>query len=142
MRIPSQDGICIALWLYNHFTSDDVEHNYEIDMEMHGSTVQNSDNLSTVICGNWLTESSADHTSEHVALDYHLNDGEFHTFRMDWHTGDEARVEYYVDGKLICTIRENVPDNEMYFNIGLWFPKNWCGEPTFEQDFAVVSSFT
>jgi hypothetical protein len=138
MRIPSQDGICIALWLYNNFDGN----NYEIDMEMHGSTLQNSDGLSTVICGNWLTENSADHTSEHVDLGYALNDGEFHTFRMDWHTGDNARVEYYVDGVCISTITTNIPDNQMYFNIGLWFPKNWCGEPTFEQDFAVVKTFT
>jgi hypothetical protein len=148
MRIPSQDGICIALWLYNNFTTDDeIDHNYEIDMEMHGTAVKdgalrNDGNLSTVLCSTWLTESEDDHTYQYAPVGYNLNDGEFHTFRMDWHTGDDARVEYYVDGNLLCTITENVPDNEMYFNIGLWFPKGWCGEPTFEQDFAVVSSFT
>ena len=63
-------------------------------------------------------------------------DGEFHTYRFDWHTGSESeepRVEYYFDGELTYTSREYIPTNESRFWLGLWFPKGWAGEPDFEQ---------
>ena len=65
----------------------------------------------------------------------------FHTYRFDWHTGDEnetPRVEYYFDGELIHTATEYIPTNESRFWLGLWFPKGWAGSPDFEQTDLVV----
>lgn len=143
MKIPSYNGICTSIWLYNYIASGDqsvLDGNYEIDIEMHGTAEGYDGNLSQVLCTNWITE--RDYESNYYNLGYWLNDGQFHAFRIDWHTGETPRVEYYVDGVLIATQYNCVPDNEMYFNIGCWFPENWCGSPEFETDYMVVKSFS
>ncbi len=145
MTVPAFNGICTAVWLYNHFPNEagGENHNYEIDIEVHGTAADedgsliNSGNLRSVTCTSWLTETVYD--SEVVDLNKALNDGNFHTFRFDWHSD---RIEYYVDGALIYTSTECIPSNEMYFNIGCWFPNGWCGEPDFETDYITVKSFT
>lgn len=142
MKVPSANGICTSMWLYNWFGDNS---NHEIDIELHGTAFRgdgslvNDTNLLSVLCSSWITEQ--DITNRNVVIGKPLADGEFHTFRFDWHTGDDARVEYYVDGELVMTINDNVPTNEMYFNIGCWFPREWCGQPDFETDTMVVRSF-
>lgn len=54
-----------------------------------------------------------------------VDDGEWHDYRFDWHTGDtdeEARVEFYVDGELLYTSFERIPTNASRLWLGLWFP--------------------
>ncbi|MCM1289897.1 MAG: glycoside hydrolase family 16 protein [Corallococcus sp.] len=153
MKIPSFNGICTSMWLYNNFVGADGRvHNYEIDIEIHGTAVvngkllgmdngsKNIGNLATPLFTTWVTEQS--YTSEYKNVGYNLADGNFHTYRIDWHTGNDARVEYYIDGVLVVTQYTNVPTNEMYVNIGCWFPYQWCGEADFETDCAVVKYFT
>lgn len=142
MKIPAFNGICTSIWLFNYVKStvEGVDNdNYEIDIEVHGSTDGNDGNLSKPLFSTWLTERN--HTSTYKDVGYNLADGKFHSFRIDWHTGENPYIEYYIDGVLILTYTEKVPTNEMYFNIGCWFPNNWCGQPNFETDFAVVKSF-
>ncbi len=146
MKIPSFNGICTSIWLFNYMENDGAEDsNYEIDIEIHGTAVNeegkkiNENNLSSVLCTSWLTETNF--ISETKSVGYPLNDGEFHRFRIDWHTGASPRVEYYVDGVLVCVQTTHVPDTEMYLNIGCWFPNNWCGQPDFETDFMTLKSF-
>lgn len=140
IKIPSFNGICSSMWLYNYIAPA----NYEIDIEVHGTAVnggslRNAGNLSSALCTSWLTET--DNVSQYVPLGYPLNDGEFHIWRIDWHTGKNPRIDYYIDGRLLCTQTTHVPDNKMFLNIGCWFPNNWCGEPDFETDLMVVKSF-
>ncbi len=143
MKVPSASGVCTSVWLYNWFGDNN---NHEIDIELHGTafrpdgTLINDTNLSSVLCSSWLTEEMV--TNRNAPVGKSLADGQFHSFRIDWHTGDDPRVEYHVDGVLVMTIRENVPTNKMYFNIGCWFPRDWCGQPDFETDVMVVRSFT
>ena len=148
MKIPVFSGICTSMWLYNNFGGA----NYEIDIEIHGTAVRNGQLLgmdngstnigstSTPLFTTWVTE--RDYTSEYKNVGYNLADGQFHKYRIDWHTGDNPYIEYYIDDVLVCTQTTNVPTNEMYPNIGCWFPRDWCGQPTFETDYAVVKSFT
>ena len=146
MTVPAFNGICTSIWLYNNFpdeTAGRENHNYEIDIELHGTAVKengalrNDGNLSSMACTTWLTEK--DYKSQYVAAGKPLNDGAFHKFRFDWHSD---KVEFYLDGRLMHTTRQYIPDNEMYFNIGCWFPNNWCGEPNFETDYLTVKSFS
>ena len=76
-------------------------------------------------------------------LPFKANDGKFHTWRIDWHTGDpegttgkviEPRVDFFLDGELIRTITTTVPVDAGHFWIGLWFPNKWAGEPDFDVD--------
>lgn len=147
MTIPAFNGICTSMWLYNNFENPldpQVNHNYEIDIELHGTAVndkgalRNAGNLSSIACTNWITELDSGHKTQYVDTGKPLNDGQFHTYRFDWHAD---RVDYYVDGEHLYTCSRFVPQNEMYFNIGCWFPNNWCGDPDFETDFMTVRSF-
>ena len=143
MKIPSFNGICTSMWLYNYIATEEgtPNHNYEIDIEIHGTTSSNAGNLRTPLFTSWITEGK-EHQSEYKAAPTMLADGQFHTYRIDWHTGDHPYVEYYIDGVLLCTQDTYIPTNEMYVNIGCWFPNGWCGNPNFETDYAVVKSFT
>ena len=141
MKIPAFNGICTSMWLFNYISNPDgADRNYEIDIEIHGTTTGNVGNLRTPLFTSWITE-GAEHQSEYKAAPSMLADGKFHSYRIDWHTGDKPYVEYYIDGVLLCTQNTYIPTNEMYLNIGCWFPNNWCGNPNFETDYAVVKSF-
>ena len=146
LKLPAFNGICSSIWLFNNFKNPlgGDNWNYEIDIEIHGSTTRNANNMLTAMCTSWITEKKSTSNSKNVG--YNLADGQFHTYRIDWHTGADPYVEYYIDGVLVCTQRQSVcgtiPTNEMYFNIGCWFPNGWCGEPDFETDCMVVKSFS
>ncbi len=147
MKIPSVNGVCSSLWLFNYIEEGGVIHNYEVDIELHGTVYPSHDgavgSFRKALCSTWITPEETAAGSTHVYADVPnaLNDGKFHTYRIDWHTGDDPRVEYFIDGVKVCTIRTTVPLNEMYVNVGCWFPKDWCGDPNFETDVMVVKSF-
>lgn len=147
MKIPAFNGICTSIWLYNYFEDplgSGIPCNHEIDIEIHGTNAYNNATLAKPMFTSWTTERNSH--SDFAELGYNLADGKFHTYRIDWHTGDDPYIEYYVDGVLWCTQRQSecgtIPTNEMYFNIGCWFPYRWCGEPDFETDYMVVESFS
>ena len=126
MTVPAFNGICTSIWLYNNFpdeTAGRENHNYEIDIELDGTAgkengaLRNDGNLSSMACTTWLTEK--DYKSQYVAAGKPLNDGAFHKFRFDWHSD---KVEFYLDGRLMHTTRQYIPDNEKYVNIGCCVP--------------------
>jgi|GEM_PF-565917 len=141
-RIAPELGCCSAMWTfeYEENYSDDTLKivNHEIDIEFPGRDNNNGLSLGHALCTTWETED--DYKSESVECGDQA-DGEFHTYRFDWHTGSDTekpRVEYYFDDVLTYTSYEHIPTNESRFWLGLWFPKNWAGVPDFEQtDFMV-----
>lgn len=144
MKIPSVNGVCTSMWLYNYWESGGIANNHEIDIELHGTVGEqySEHGVGTyrkALCTGWLTES--DKHSDYADLGYALNDGQFHKYRIDWHTGDSPRILYYIDDTLVCTQTQYVPTNEMFLNIGCWFPENWCGVADFETDTMAVRSF-
>lgn len=83
----------------------------------------------------WVSE--GDYYTGYTQLDQLMNDGLFHTWRFDWHTGtgDDAsdpRVDFYVDGKLYTTNRDDVPFIAGRLWLGAWFPNRWAGTADFD----------
>ena len=121
MKCLPRLGTCTAMWTY----FNDGRRNHEIDIELPGNTNTFKYSLFT----NWLTEE--DYLSQNTIPGYYHSDGEWHTYRFDWHT-DPARIDYYVDGKLEMTATAKIPTAAGRFWVGVWLPNAWCGEPDFE----------
>ncbi|MCD0490538.1 glycoside hydrolase family 16 protein [Pedobacter sp. MC2016-14] len=99
--------------------------NHEIDIEVKGV------NLADPLFTNWIGEASAEHVSQKVRTQ-RFDDNAYHIFRWDWHTGgggQEAVVNYYIDGQLITSSNTQVPYRASYFNVGNWFAW-WAGNDT------------
>ena len=65
------------------------------------------------------------------------DDGAFHVYRFDWHTGDRAgtvrpRVEFYFDGVPVVTNYTHIPTKAGRLWVGAWFPNGWAGTPDFD----------
>lgn len=141
-KIAPELGCCSAMWTFEYeedYSGDDLRIvNHEIDIEFPGRDKDDSLSLSHALCTTWITEE--DYRSKSVNCGEQA-DGEFHTYRFDWHTGSDTetpRVDYYFDGELTYTSYDFIPTNESRFWLGLWFPKNWAGTPDFEQtEFAI-----
>ncbi|VVO49773.1 hypothetical protein PS862_00250 [Pseudomonas fluorescens] len=72
----------------------------------------------------------SEYTDDFVDHGVNLADGNFHELRYDWHLGDDPRVEFYIDGVLMHTVRTHVPDIPGRYWAGLWFPSastHWAG---------------
>ena len=121
MKVLPRLGTCTAMWTY----FNDGPRNHEIDIEVPGNTETFKYSLFT----NWLTVEN--NLSQNTIPDFYHNDGEWHTYRFEWHT-EPACINYYVDDKLeICTTQK-VPTAGAHFWVGAWLPKEWCGVPDFE----------
>lgn len=119
-------GSCSAIWT---FFNDGVR-NHEIDIELPG----NRKNFCRPLFTNWLT---VDDNAQTAACTAPQNDGEWHTYRFDWHTSP-PRVEYYVDGKFEHAYDHHVPTVAGLFNVGVWLPWEWCGDPEFKSAYMLV----
>ncbi|MBO5320440.1 MAG: PD40 domain-containing protein [Ruminococcus sp.] len=135
-KIAPELGCCSAMWTFEYeeeYLGDDVKiTNHEIDIEFPGKDDNGDFSLSHALCTTWLTEE--DYKTRSVNCGDQA-DGEFHTYRFDWHTGSDAetpRVEYYFDDVLTYTSYDFIPTNESRFWLGLWFPKYWAGTPDFD----------
>ena len=120
MKCLPRLGTCTAMWTY--FNDG---RNHEIDIELPGNT----DTFKYSLFTTWLTEEN--YLSQYTIPDYYHNDGEWHTYRFDWHT-NPSRIEWYVDGKLEMTATTHVPTAAGRFWVGVWLPNEWCGDPDFE----------
>ena len=127
MKVLPRMGSCTAMWTYYN----DGTRNHEIDIELPGNTRSFRYSLFT----NWLTEQT--NSSQYKYPDFAHNDGEWHTYRFDWHT-DQNRIDYYIDGKLEASATKNIPTVATYFWLGVWFPKDWCGTPDFDTAYMLV----
>ena len=149
-KIAPELGCCSAMWTFEYEEDDSGNTlritNHEIDIEFPGRDKNDDFSLSHALCTTWVTEE--DYKTKSVDCGAQA-DGQFHTYRFDWHTGSETekpRVDYYFDGTLTYTAEEYIPTNAGRFWLGLWFPKNWAGTPdfdtaVFEIDWARITPF-
>jgi len=151
MALPEHKGVCSALWTFHyqeiysnesayndeayaslppHGNSTDGWYktpNHEIDIEIPSALKGQSDDqvsYRNARYNTWVGE--AVYTDEFHDNGYNYNDGEFHTWRFDWHTGDDARVEFYIDDQLMYTSTTDIPFIHGRLWLGTWFPK-WAG---------------
>ncbi|MBQ6181276.1 MAG: family 16 glycosylhydrolase [Ruminococcus sp.] len=136
-KISPELGCCSAMWSFEYeenYSGNKLNIvNHEIDIEFPGRDDNGDFSLSHALCTTWVTED--DYKTESVNCGSQA-DGQFHTYRFDWHTGSDTevpRVEYYFDDVLTYTSYDFIPTNESRFWLGLWFPKGWAGTPDFEQ---------
>jgi beta-glucanase (GH16 family) len=142
-KISPELGCCSAMWTFEYeedYLGDSLKiTNHEIDIEFPGRDLNDDFSFSHALCTTWVTED--DYKTKSVFCGEQA-DGEYHTYRFDWHTGSDTerpRVEYYFDGELLYTVYdEYIPTNESRFWLGLWFPKYWAGTPNFDTtEFAI-----
>jgi beta-glucanase (GH16 family) len=110
--------------------------NHEVDIEFPGRPSFAVEDMAFdwMLNTTWTGTRNGEFTTSFTQLEKPLNDGEFHVFRYDWHTGGKtevARVEFFVDGELYASNSDDVPTHKSRFYLGAWFPKNWAGEPDF-----------
>ncbi len=111
--------------------------NHEIDIEFPGRPGPTHENFSfsKALLNTWVGENDDEYTTNYTALSAAQNDGQFHTYRFDWHTGDvneTPRVEFYIDDVLVNTTYTHIPTRASRFWIGVWFPRNWAGQANFD----------
>ena len=116
--------------------------NQEIDIEMPTALAATPANISYTNArfNTWVGETGGNYTANYDALGAAMNDGQFHTFRFDWHTGDTnqtPRVEFYVDNVPKQTNYTSIPTIAGRFWVGLWFP-SWTGTPAFDTEALLV----
>ena len=110
------NGACMAFWTY-YFKNDDNDPttpniNHEIDFELYGTN--------NIIYSSYLKDTT-EQTHINSTVNYNINDNEYHTYRFDWYSGE--RVDFYIDGVLVCTIKDNIPTHQMKVWIGIWCPE-------------------
>jgi hypothetical protein len=159
MKTPRNLGVCTALWTFHYLEvgKDHEEYianegkgktyvsNHEIDIELPGRPGSGHTGIGYgwALFNTWVGERDRDMTFGPTKLPFEVNDGKFHTWRFDWHTGDpdgktgrviEPRVDFYLDGRRLRTIKTTIPVDAGHFWLGLWFPNKWAGEPDFETE--------
>ncbi len=155
MKLAPELGVVSAIWTfhYQEFYPADPEFqcepvgcvdndgyyaiNHEIDMEFPGRPAEAHEDMGFDygLFNTWTGENLDEYTTNYVDLGQPLNDGQFHTYRFDWHTGDTGetpRVEFYVDGVLKNTTTTDIPTNASRLWIGAWFARNWAGNANFD----------
>ena len=154
-KVAPSKGVCCTMWTFEYeelykgdegapsYLKDDEYFviNHEIDIEMPGRPLPEHKNISYeyALCNTWIGENEGEYTASHMKLPAPQDDGEFHTYRFDWHTGDKAgtnipRVEFYFDGVPVVTNYTHVPSKAGRLWVGAWFPNGWAGDPEFETD--------
>lgn len=147
-KLIDELGVVSAMWTY---FNNDVS-NHEIDFpETPGVGADGRPNPNQVMANNWITEAQNDSfvvdTPTVLGNEQGVLDGEWHTFRFDWHTDTaNPRVEYYLDDILVHTSYDFVPTAAGNLWIGAWFPENWAGvadfaEATMEIDWVRITPF-
>lgn len=121
--------------------------NHEIDIEIPGRPRGIKDpfdhiSFDLALTNTWIGELPPEETSQTGELSQDVR-GDYHIYRWDWYAGEkkdrsDAKVEFYIDGKLFKTITTNVPFVKGQFWAGVWFPNNWAGEPEFEIDYLLI----
>ena len=153
MKVAPVKGVCSALWTfhYQEFYPGSPEYiekpvggadyyaiNHEIDIELPGRPLPAHENISFdyALFNTWQGENDDEYTANHTQLATGFqDDGQFHTYRFDWYTGDtneSARVEFYIDDVLEKVTADHVPNIGGRFWISAWFPQGWAGIPNFD----------
>ena len=132
-------GACSAIWTfeYEEYDKDSEEYknypdqtgklaivNHEIDIEL--PTANADFDTPTFRAARFNTYEMENRSKSHFqTLPEAVDDGQWHTYRFDWHTGDaneQARVDFYVDGQLLYTSYEHIPTHASRLWLGIWFP--------------------
>ncbi len=124
MKPCSKFGVCTAFWTW--YGNEEINH--EIDMELPGRIKKENPTFEIMLNNTWLTEEKCERRCVPIK---EAIDGNFHTFRFDWHTQPE-KVEFYYDGKLVQVNTKNIPTVKMNITFGAWFPHDWAGKPDFD----------
>jgi len=149
MKVAGELGVCSALWTFYYNDDDYCESgaaivNHEIDIELPGRPGSPATNIdfAQALTNTWIGEIGSLHTTGYTSLPKNVDDGEFHTYRFDWHTDPtDRRVEFYLDGDYIRTVTTNVPFYASRMWLGAWFPNAWAGEPDFNVEVMEVDYF-
>ena len=166
MKLPPALGNCAAMWTFHyeeaypgsalwidltnqgyHVYGDAGSgyytiRNQEIDIETPTGLPGDWQNYSYqhMRLNTWIGEYWSEYTPTYLDTGYPWNDGAFHTFRFDWHTGsttETQRVEFYIDGQCYQTNYTHVPNIAGRLWLGLWFP-TWTGNPEFDTQYLEV----
>ena len=132
-------GACSAIWTfeYEEYDKDSEEYknypdqtgklaivNHEIDIEL--PTANADFDTPTFRAARFNTYEMENRSKSHFqTLPEAVDDGQWHTYRFDWHTGDaneQPRVDFYVDGQLLYTSYEHIPTPASRLWLGIWFP--------------------
>lgn len=162
MKVAPKLGVCSAVWTFHYQevepgdpqyqgTGDYYVVNHEIDIEIPGRTGPAHTNIdfNKALLNTWRGENEGEYTTGYTNLGKYVNDGQFHTYRFDWHTGGNGqakRVDFYLDGMFLRSITTDIPDIAGRFWLGAWFPNQWTGTPnfdteTFEIDWVKITPF-
>ena len=167
MKNPPKLGVCSAIWTfhYQEIYPDDPRYdkyvaegltpmgdeengyyltvNHEIDIEiptsLKGQTSYSDISYQNARLNTWITE--VNYTDDFRDMGLNQSDGKFHTYRFDWHTGDdkiEPRVDFYIDDSLLYTCKTHIPFIKGKLTIGTWFPQWAGGKADFDQIFLEV----
>ncbi len=138
-KVAPTFGACSAIWTFEYEEDWDTGKitNHEIDIEMPGRPASEKKNQSFeyALCNTWIGENEGQYKTGYTNIGVDQADGQFHTYRFDWHTGDKQetkRVDFYFDDKLVYTSTKYIPTNAGRLWIGLWFPNSWAGTPDFD----------
>lgn len=139
-RIVPEYGAASAFWTFHYTEVYDPTlriGNHEIDIELPGRPGSEFENISFewALFNTWTGVLPWQYTIGYTDLGAPQNNGQFHTYRFDWHTGDAGqtqRVEFFVDGALRRTTTTDVPTRAGRYWIGAWFPDGWAGDPAFD----------
>ena len=132
-KIINELGVVNAFWTY----FNNGKRNDEIDWETPGVGA-NGMAPNQVMANTWVDElvpnSFVIDTPAIIGNEQGVTDGEWHTYRFDWHTDTaDPRVEFYLDDVLVHIAREKIPTAAGRFWLGNWFPRNWAGVADFEE---------
>jgi len=149
MKVAGELGVCSAVWTFYYNDNDYCESgadivNHEIDVELPGRLGPSATNIdfAQALTNTWTGEIGSLHTTGYTSLPKNVDDGEFHTYRFDWHTDPtDRRVEFYLDGEYLTTVTTNVPFYASRMWLGAWFPNGWAGEPDFDIEVMEVDYF-
>jgi hypothetical protein len=169
-RIPESSGAASAFWTFHyveHFPSEEEYweepsrvRNSEIDWEFPTALQTDAshdpisfDNARVNSWGGKLGGEGAHHPGRVEVV----NDGEFHTYGIDWHSGGDGelpRVIWTLDGEEVYRHegslfgQDNIPAQASRFWLGIWFPAagykeqiegeyvdrvGWAGDPDFAE---------
>jgi hypothetical protein len=132
-KIMPQAGVLSAFWTFDFQAYSSVDSgniNHEIDIEVK----KNGTDFNQALCNTWTYEKVTTQRINNTF--YNQDDGNYHIYRFDWHTGGngiQPKVEFYYDDVLKETITTNIPSRLSQFWIGNWFPL-WAGTPDFDVD--------
>jgi beta-glucanase (GH16 family) len=167
MKLPPKLGVCSAIWTFHYqevYSTDPayedyiakgytkqgsedngyyVTPNHEIDIEIPSAPKEGDQykdcSYEYARLNTWIGEEN--YTDNFQNMGFNQSDGKFHIYRFDWHTGgkgQEARVEFFVDGKHIYTSNKHIPFIKGRFTIGTWFPQWAGGKADFDRIFLEV----